>query len=162
MKMIEKLFWVQALCWLMEAPPAQAAPASWHCAGEQGLLLGSTVGYCYRFTRGTHLEAGLGLRDKGGQRAQKRRSWRKWHNYSPIGTCTLQHALLQGGRITVGLGYGPSLGWKIVDLKGFVFAGLRLAGPLALQLKGGGKLCCWRRQRGVKHHLDAVFLLSLP
>ena len=165
MKMIEKMLLVHALCWLMEAPPAEAAPAGWHCQGEQGLLLGSTAGYFYRFTRKTHLEAGLGLRPKDWQRIKARKGCRRWKNYNTIGTCTLQHTLLQGGRLALGLGYGPALGWKIVDLKGFAFVDLRLLGPISVEFKGGGKLCCWKphrgQRRGVRPHIDFNLLIAI-
>ena len=164
MKMIEKTFLYRLLCWSLSAHPAEAAPGTWHCQGEQGLLLGSTAGYFYRFTRKTHLEAGLGLRPKDWQRIKARKGWRKWRNYSTIATCTLQHTLLQNSRLALGLGYGPALGWKVVDLKAFAFADLRLLGPISVELKGGGKLCCWKsrrgQQRGMRPHIDVNLLIA--
>jgi hypothetical protein len=155
--------YIKALLLFSVAPCAvlSAQPSTWYWEGTHSLAVGGNICYCYRFSPQLHVEAGVGLRPEKWSKILKKSGWYRYKNYSLIGTSTLSYTLLRGDIASLGMGLGPSIGFKVMDLKVFAETSIRLFWRLSATIKGGAKLCLWGRPKGVKPHLDVAISCSL-
>lgn len=135
---------------------AWAAPHAWGAKGEKSVLLGTAAGYETRLARNHTFSIGATPRLR-----KRYANWRKVKNYQICAFFHFTHAIDIENYTQLYWGYGPTLWWKVIDLKAFLGVDFRLLGRVSLSMKGGGKLPLWQSRGKLRPFWDVIVKLPI-